>query len=1147
MKETHKKIYNIFSEVPLTSIKPNGHLKSFLETQNKGLSGNLEVAGYPFNTHLWAGKMISALDGAAWWPYEQTAYWIDGFTRLGFLIDDKELQKKAAEQVSYVLGNADKDGYLGPRNSKEYMVCGRWPHAVFFRALTAYSSATDDNSIAKALRNHYLGGSYDYSYHRNVCNIEAMCWAYGETGDKALIEMAEKTWHDFQAVASKEKMDLQTEAIYTDRPVHDTHGVTYMEISKLGAVLYLYTGKQEYLEYTKKANDKLNKYHILPSGVPSSSERVRGITSLDAHELCDVSDYLWSLGYLFMATGEAAYADRIEQVAYNALPGQVTNDFKQHQYFSSPNQVVLGPGSTHTEEHTGTAYMCFRPKPGTECCTGQAARPTPNFVSRMWMFHKGGPAAVFYGPSTFNFELNGTAVKINQETNYPFRNDINFHIQTEKAVSFPFTFRIPSWAEKAELFKNGKKRKFNCKPGNFITIKETFESNDLITLKLQTKIKISQWPNNGVTLSYGALLFALPIKERREIDKDDKNQSKDFPAYNMYPDSPWNYALNLSLAAPEKFLRLELCECSTDPWSNPPVKIFAKAKRVQNWKVKKCKTMNLYESVMTDPDKIIWEKRLTTIEGDFEMTPPLPDPENLTKNLAEQEEEIALIPYGCTQLRVSMFPHYCQPTNNKVNRKDGKPKMNKLKIIPQPSKIKTHAKNIDFNGKFKIYASNECKKIEEQLKSVISFAENTDKSIELKIDSNLKELGEEGYRLVVNETGFLLTAYSLPGMFYASRTLIQLLPPEFETGQIKAFSLPELEIEDNPRFAWRGLMVDTSRHFQSVSALKTIIDRMASLKLNRFHWHIMDNQSCRIQLEDFPELAAAALAAKSPGIYSPQEIREIIAYGAERYITVYPEIEIPGHSQSILTTYPELHCQVTEEEKKPHKQYCLGNSNVQVFLKKFISQIVKIFEPQFLHIGGDEAESIYWKKCPLCSKQLKDLKLDNFQQYQKLFMKEIATYVKQLVPESIEWAEHLEIEMPKKQIIQTWHEGEAEDALKAGHRIICSEHEFVYFDYPQNSTESYREVDLPLENVYKFDPIPPNTSNPELILGGEACIWTEDIPEKILLPKTFPRLFAFAETVWSEPSQREYTEFLSRVNTLCSRFDILGIDYCKMN
>lgn len=474
--------------------------------------------------------------------------------------------------------------------------------------------------------------------------------------------------------------------------------------------------------------------------------------------------------------------------------------------------------------------------------------------------------------------------------------------------------------------------------------------------------------------------------------------------------------------------------------------------------------------------------------------------------------------------------------------------MKTLTIIPKPTSIniKKNVANIEFDGKFKIIANSKCQKIAEQLKSIITTDTNAKKKIELEIDPSLNTLGEEGYRLHVKKTGFILTACSLPGMFYATRSLLQLLPPEFEIGQTKSFSLPNLEIEDRPRFVWRGFLLDSARHFQSVSLIKKLIDRMASLKLNRLHWHCMDNEACRIQFDEFPELAVAALTANSPGIYSLQDVQEIIDYAAERYITVYPEVEIPGHSRSVLSIYPNLHCPVDEMEKQ-YKQYCMANPDVMTFLKKLVDQIVKIFQPPYLHIGGDEACTTHWEKCPLCCKQLSDLKLKDFHQYQKFFMKEITDYISQCVSESIEWADHLELSIPQKQIIQTWHEGEAEKALESGHRIICSEHEFVYFDYPQSNDELKRDFMLPLdiETVYKFEPIPLDTKNPDLILGGEACIWTEDILEEKLFYKIFPRLFAFAEAVWSNSKNRSYKEFLPRVKNLCHRFEVLGLDYYK--
>jgi hypothetical protein len=520
--------------------------------------------------------------------------------------------------------------------------------------MAAYSSATGDKKIAAAIRDHYLKGKYEHSFHRDVCNVEAMCWVYGETGDKRLIKMAEKTWQKFQKADHNEDLELRKGAMNKIKSVYYTHGVTYMEMTKLAAILYLYTGKKKYLTYSKNAHIKLNKYHMLPDGVPSTSELLRTTTSLDSHELCDVADYTWNLGYQFMVTGDAAHADRMEEACYNALQSQTTNDFKQHQYFSSINQVVLGPESCHAEQHTGSTYMCYRPKPGTECCTGQVARTTPNFAARMWMMHKGGPAAVFYGPSSFEFAVNKTNVKITEETSYPFNDEIEFIIEAEKEVKFPLTLRIPRWCRGAKIFKNGKQLKVSCKPGTFITLNEVYKPNDRVTLKLPMKIRIQNWPDKGRTIHYGPILFALPVKEIRKIAKDDKNQNKEFPSYNIYPDSDWNYAVNLK----DKDLQVEFLSPSLDPWANPPIAIYVKGKKVSGWKVRKSKSMTFMKSIMTDTSLNRWEKKLTTVKGNFEMTPPLPDPKTLAKRLLKREEMLKLIPYGCTQLRIAMFPCY---------------------------------------------------------------------------------------------------------------------------------------------------------------------------------------------------------------------------------------------------------------------------------------------------------------------------------------------------------------------------------------------------------------------------------------------------------------------------------------------------------
>ncbi len=647
--------YHVYNEDRITSIRPGGWLKRWLEIQRHGLTGHLEAAGFPFDTKLWACREIPTNRGAPWWPYEQTAYWVDGFTRTGLLLGDPELTAKAREQVEYVLAHADRDGYLGPKSCKAPMPAGRWSHGIFFRAMIAYYHATGDERIVTALGRHYTGSPFDHSGHRDVCNIEIMCWLYERGGDERLLEMAEQAWKTYQETGVDDDAEHASAALRSNRPIN-SHGVTFLETIKQPAILYMCTGKRAYLRDALNGFRKLDTFHMLPSGAPSSTEHLRGTSALDAHETCDIADYLWAAGHMLFATGDATFADKIEQAAFNALPGAVTKDFKALQYFSGSNQVVLGRTSNHTLAATGKPWMCYRPKPGTECCTGQVHRVMPNYVARMWLRRDGNPVAALYGPSSYSFEVDGRRVTINEETCYPFSDEIDFSIETDAPVRFTLWLRIPGWCRAASITRNGAPVRLRTKPGTFVALKHTFHPNDRIRLKLPMPPRLEHWPDGGVTVARGPLLFALPIVGRCTRDRKDPHQTKEFPAWEMHPESPWNYALCIDERSLERAVTVEYGPMTLDPWREPPIALTVPARRVKGWRSRRAKRLPSVGGQLIDPARNKWLMVEKTVTGDFLITPPLPDPSTLRTRLGSKVERIRLVPYGSTLLRVAMFP-----------------------------------------------------------------------------------------------------------------------------------------------------------------------------------------------------------------------------------------------------------------------------------------------------------------------------------------------------------------------------------------------------------------------------------------------------------------------------------------------------------
>ncbi len=391
------KTYHKLKEVRIRDVKAQGWLKEFLECQRDGMPGHLHEIGYPYDRFCWQYKTLTDGGYAQWWPYEQTAYWIDSVVRTAGFTDNKELLEVVLEQIKRSLAD-DTDPYIGPNELKPAKSCSRWPHAIYFRALYALWSYTGDERYLEKMRAHYLADTPEH-YHtsRNYANIEMILRLAAHFDDNRLFELAR---------AAFEKFNEKPGALNMDRLMSDVppsgHMVSYNEDAKIPAIMYLYTGEKEYLEAAINGYKKVETYHMLPDGIHSCSEGPSGNDAWRAHESCDLSDYTWSLGFLLEATGDGKYADMIERVCLNALPGATGHHFKTIQYFSSVNQVICARNSTHLASWYNTPRMAYQPHHYPECCVGNIGRAMPNYVLRMYQETEDGVAASLYGDSVYD-------------------------------------------------------------------------------------------------------------------------------------------------------------------------------------------------------------------------------------------------------------------------------------------------------------------------------------------------------------------------------------------------------------------------------------------------------------------------------------------------------------------------------------------------------------------------------------------------------------------------------------------------------------------------------------------------------------------------------------------------------------------------
>lgn len=677
--------YAAFNDGMHVNITPEGWLKEILERQDKGITSHPEAMAYPFNSDLWVGELErdSESRGADWWRYEQTAYYLDGLTRLGYILEDEELLAITKENIDWVLEHplpakpgtdmkvllqrqkeqeaqrrnrqganrrnsndfnaqvsADpaararaeaqqiriqknliiqasdrSEGRLGPETSSM-----AWPFAVFFRAAKAYYEATGDERIPAALEKNYL--SYcveELGMSRFVVNVEGILWTYSLTHNPALLELAEKAWAEGTS-------DLTQASCLDDSEFH-MHGVTMNELMKIPMLLYAYTGKEEYLQAALKADDKMESLNMLADGVNSSSEALAGNDPLASHETCDISDYTWTIGYYLMATGEAKWADRIEKAIFNGGLGAITKDFKSMQYFSCLNQFIATGNSNHNSFKHGLTWMAYRPIHETECCIGNLHRYMPNYAARMWMKDSNGqPVAALYGPSSAVYELeNGVSVKIEEKTEYPFEENIDFiftFYKDGKKISEPqnmsFTYRIPEWC--------------NAEASGYKTITKEWKSGEKFSVKLPMELKVLDNPQIGKYVERGPILYTYSIPANVEEDTQiyenlagKVSGNPDFKSWSMTPSGKWNYALDMNRADGIKVIKSKTKDFPFDPGVNP-VKIKVPVVGVKDWTLQE----NRY-------------------------TPALPESFEIEEN---SEEWIELVPYGSTTLRITIFPEY---------------------------------------------------------------------------------------------------------------------------------------------------------------------------------------------------------------------------------------------------------------------------------------------------------------------------------------------------------------------------------------------------------------------------------------------------------------------------------------------------------
>lgn len=448
-------------------------------------------------------------------------------------------------------------------------------------------------------------------------------------------------------------------------------------------------------------------------------------------------------------------------------------------------------------------------------------------------------------------------------------------------------------------------------------------------------------------------------------------------------------------------------------------------------------------------------------------------------------------------------------------------------------------------------------------------------------------LGKEGYQMVVSSIGIKITANTVGGLFYGTQTLLQLLPKEIESkSRLKAiWSVPNVTITDYPRLAWRGIMLDVSRHFFKKEEIKRYIDELARMKYNIFHWHLTDDEGWRIEIKSLPKLTSIGAwrvprtgdfgelappkegeAATDGGFYTQQDIVEVIKYAQERNVTIIPEIDVPGHSMAAIAAYPELSCTKDPNTKvNPGSKFSewYGNGTFKMlidntlnpadekvyeFLDKVFTELAVLFPSPYIHVGGDECYKGYWEKDASCIALMEKMGMKNVEELQGYFMKRVEKILQLKGKKLLGWDEILEGGIAPDATVMSWRgmKGGIE-AAKMGHDVIMSPTNFAYLDYMQSdrTLEPYVYSTLRTKTCYDFEPLPDGVDE-KRILGAQGNLWTEGVNTLGHVEyMTYPRAWALSEVFWSPKTAKDWNKFVPKLENQFDRADFAGINYAR--
>ncbi|MDD6100175.1 MAG: beta-N-acetylhexosaminidase [bacterium] len=508
-----------------------------------------------------------------------------------------------------------------------------------------------------------------------------------------------------------------------------------------------------------------------------------------------------------------------------------------------------------------------------------------------------------------------------------------------------------------------------------------------------------------------------------------------------------------------------------------------------------------------------------------------------------------------------------------------------INIIPAPASLVQNEGAFKLGKSTNVFASTpEAKTIAEffiaKMNTATGYAtrlaEGTGSGINLVIDESL-DVNDEGYTLEVNAKEVIVKAKKPAGLFYGMQSFMQLLPAEIESASPVsgiAWTAPAVSIKDEPRFGYRGIMFDPCRHFMPVENVKKHIDVLALFKINRMHWHLTDDQGWRIEIKKYPKLTEVGSTRKETiteprsneydgtpvsGFYTQEEAREIVRYAADRFITVIPEIDLPGHMMAALASYPELGCTGGPYEIPTRfgvfdEVLCGGNEQTLQFAKDVLNEIMDIFPSPYIHIGGDECPKVRWEKCPKCQAKIRELGLKSTREHSKenqlqvWFMSEVEKEINARGRKMMGWDEILEGNPEPSVTVMGWTSPKASiQSAQLGHPTIVTPIQYLYFSNPWIN---HIMGEASVERVYNFEPVADTLTLDQRknIIGAQGCIWTEWTKDSVKMEwQMMPRIDALSELQWTQPDKKDFKQFLQRLQHQLKLYELKGWNYKSLN